>query len=297
MNSPRSDTPACREAESVASPPSLYLVATPIGNLGDMTERAKDTLQQVDVIACEDTRLTKRLCQRWNFKAPLVAYHEHSAPRVRPRLLEQMQSGKRIALVSDAGTPLVSDPGYKLVQAVVAAGLEVTALPGASAPTTALILSGLPSDRYFFYGFLPRKSTARKTALAQISTVPATLIFFESPPRLTDCLDDMAAVLGHRRAAVARELTKKFEQVRRGFLLDLADCYRSHGNPKGEIVIVTEGPPACDGRGVDVEEELKKALANGASLKDAVTSVSGAFGLPRQTVYKRALDLRKEVKE
>ena len=296
MNSPRSDTPACCEAESVASPPSLYLVATPIGNLGDMTERAKNLLQQVDVIACEDTRLTKRLCQRWNFKAPLVAYHEHSAARVRPRLLEQMQSGKRIALVSDAGTPLVSDPGYKLVQAVIAAGLEVTALPGASAPTTALVVSGLPSDRYFFYGFLPRKSTARKTALAQINNVPATLIFFESPTRLADCLRDMAAVLGHRRAAVARELTKKFEQVRRGFLLDLAEYYSKHGKSKGEIVIVAGGPPACDNGGIDLDEELKKALAR-ASLKDAVASVSGAFGLPRQKVYKRALDLRKEVKK
>ncbi len=262
-----------------------------------MTERAKDTLQRVDVIACEDTRLTKRLCQRWNFKAPLVAYHEHSAPRVRPRLLEQMQSGKKVALVSDAGTPLVSDPGYKLVQAVVAAGLEVTALPGASAPTTALVVSGLPSDRYFFYGFLPRKSTARKTALAQISTVPATLIFFESPARLSDCLCDMVAVLGHRRAAVVRELTKKFEQVRRGFLSDLVDYYSTHGNPKGELVIVTEGPPACDEGGVDVAQELKKVLAGGRSLKDAVTSVSGAFGLPRQRVYKKALDLGQEGKE
>ncbi|WP_343564463.1 16S rRNA (cytidine(1402)-2'-O)-methyltransferase [Kiloniella sp. b19] len=274
--------------------PALYLVATPIGNLGDITDRAKKLLQQADVIACEDTRVTGKLCQAWNLKAPMIAYHEHSAARVRPQIIERIKKGEVVALVSDAGTPLVSDPGYKLVQTVIEEGLEVTALPGASAPTTALLLSGLPSDRYFFHGFLPNKSGARKNALDEIKTVPSTLIFFEGPSRLADSLADMAAVLGNRPAAVARELTKKFEEVRRGPLEELADHYRAGGNPKGEIVVVV-GAPLVRDEGLSEEEldaELKKAL-EGASLKDAVASVSGALGLPRKQVYKRALALIK----
>ena len=291
-NSQKSAPGFVQGTESHRLAPALYIVATPIGNLGDITERAKKILQQADLIACEDTRITGKLCHLRNSGASMIAYHEYAAARTRPQIIEQIKSGKSVALVCDAGTPLVSDPGYKLVQAVIAAGLRVTALPGASAPTTALLLSGLPSDRYFFHGFLPKKSGPRKTALEEIRTVPATLIFFESPARLSDSLTDMAAVLGNRPAAVARELTKKFEEVRRAPLSALADYYSSHGNPKGEIVVVTGGPLGCETTCCekDLEAALESALEK-ASVKDAVLAVSGALGLPRKQVYRKALDL------
>ena len=271
----------------------MYIVATPIGNLADISLRAIDVLSRADVVACEDTRVTRRLLSAHGLRAPLVAYHDHNAERVRPRLIERLKNGESVALVSDAGTPLVSDPGYKLVRAAIDAGSPVTAVPGPAAPLAALAVSGLPSDRFLFAGFLPAKQAARRRVLADLNAVPATLIFFEAAARLAAALDDMAAVLGPRRAAVARELTKMFEQVSRGALPELAAVYRSDGPPKGEIVIVV-GPP--EPKAVDpatLDAQLASAMEQ-ASLRDAANMVAEVTGLPRRQVYARALALRKK---
>ncbi len=269
-------------------------MATPIGNLADISLRALDLLSKADVIACEDTRVTRRLLSAHGLRAQLTTYHEHNAERVRPRLIEQMKCGKAVALVADAGTPLISDPGYKLVEEAAAAGLAVTAVPGASAALAALLVSGLPSDRFFFAGFLPAKAAARRKALAELAPVPATLIVFESARRLAAALADMATVLGPRPGAVARELTKLHEEVRRETLDALAAHYQAAGPPRGEVVIVI-GPPAEKSTEIDSDDldaRLRQALA-GTSLRDAVAAVTAATGLPRQRVYARALELQK----
>ncbi len=266
-------------------------MATPIGNLGDITLRALDLLAAADLVACEDSRVTRKLLTAHGIGRPLTAYHEHNAERVRPRLIEALEKGKSVALVSDAGTPLVSDPGYKLVQAALEAGQEVTAAPGPSAALAALLLSGLPSDRFLFAGFLPAKAGARRTALAELTRVPATLIFFESGRRLGACLADMAEVLGARPAALARELTKRFEEVRRGSLAELAAQVAEAGPPKGEICLVVGGFAGDPEAGAeDLDRQLKAALA-GSSLRDAVAAVAAETGLPRKRVYERALQL------
>lgn len=273
--------------------PGLHLVATPIGNAGDITLRALETLRGVDAIACEDTRTTGRLMARYGIGTPLLPYHEHNAAKMRPQLLARMAEGQAIALVSDAGTPLISDPGYKLVRAVVAAGLAVTHMPGANAAVTALVLSGLPSDRFLYAGFLPNKAAARRTALAELKAVPATLVFYESPQRLADMLADAAETLGTREAAVARELTKLFEEVRRGPLPDLAAHYAQAGPPKGEVVVVIGPPDAGAGEEpADLDALLRDALA-GMSVRDAAATVATATGRPRKEVYARALELAK----
>lgn len=270
----------------------LYLVATPIGNLGDITQRALDLLRRVDLIVCEDTRVTAKLLARYAISARMLPYHEHNAERMRPELLQRLAEGRSIALVSDAGTPLVSDPGYKLVRAAIAAGHAVTALPGASASLTALLLSGLPPDRFFFAGFLPAKSGERRRELGALAGIPATLIFYESANRLAESLADMTELLGDRPAAVARELTKLHEEVRRGSLGSLAGHYEAAGPPKGEIVVVV-GPPLAGTGAVsaaDLDTALKQALAQ-MSLKDAVAAVAAATGRPRREIYARALAL------
>lgn len=267
------------------------LVGTPIGNAADISQRALATLAAVDAIACEDTRVTGPFLARFGIHAPLIAYHEHNAPRMRPLLLERLARGESLALVSDAGMPLVSDPGYKLVRAAIAQGTPVTAVPGPSAPLAALVVSGLPTDRFLFAGFLPAKAGARRAALEELAGVPATLILFEAPARLAASLADMSAVLGAREAAVARELTKLFEEVRRASLPELAAHYAAAGPPRGEIVVVIAPPaalPAADEEGVDAA--LRAALAR-ASLRDAVAEVAGATGRPRRDVYARALAL------
>jgi len=271
---------------------ALYLVSTPIGNAGDIGRRALDILARADHVACEDTRVTGPFLKRFGISAHLTAYHDHNAAKRRPEIIEQIQNGESVALVSDAGTPLVSDPGYKLVAECVEAGLAVTAVPGPSAPMTALILSGLPTDRFFFQGFLPPKSGARRAALTEIAQVPATLVFMESGPRLAASLADMAQVLGDRPAAVARELTKRFEEVRRGPLGDLAAHYAEAGPPKGEICVAVGGPlPAPETTEADLDALLTAALAKG-SVKDAAAEVAAVTGLPRKTVYARALELK-----
>jgi 16S rRNA (cytidine1402-2'-O)-methyltransferase len=221
-------------------------------------------------------------------------YHEHNAERVRPRLIRHLQDGRSVALVSDAGTPLVSDPGYKLVSAAYEAGLPVSVAPGASAALAALCVSGLPSDRFLFAGFLPPKQAARRKALAELASVPATLVFFESARRLAATLGDMTEVLGDRPAALTRELTKRFEEVRRGALSDLAARIAAAGPPKGEIAVVVAGcGPQAPVDTETLDERLRAALA-GASLRDAVAAVAAATGLPRRQVYARALELARE---
>lgn len=278
-----------------ALPPGLYIIATPIGNMGDMTARAVELLSKVDAIACEDTRETGKLAAYHGLSAPRLPYHDHNAAEMRPKITGMIEGGKSVALVSDAGMPLISDPGYKLVKACVDAGLLVTCAPGASASLTALVLSGLPSDRFFFAGFLPPKSAARKSAIDDIKTVPGTLIFYETAPRLIDSLSDMKEVLGDRPAAVARELTKKFEEVRRGKLSDLISYYNDKGEPKGEIVIIVGAP---DGSGSDgwtderIDTLLAENLADGMSVKDAAATVAMQSGRKKSDVYQRALSIK-----
>uniref|UniRef100_UPI00261B472D 16S rRNA (cytidine(1402)-2'-O)-methyltransferase n=1 Tax=uncultured Kiloniella sp. TaxID=1133091 RepID=UPI00261B472D len=248
-----------------------------------------------DLIACEDTRVTKKLAQAFGFTAPLVAYHEHNADKVRPKLIEKVKKGNVVALVSDAGTPLISDPGYKLANSAHEEGITLTSIPGASAPINALILSGLPTDRFFFNGFLPNKTGARCKALKELIAIPSTLIFFESTHRLAGSLADMYSVLGNRPAAVTRELTKKFEEIRRGTLKELSEHYAEAGNPKGEIVVVvgqsnTQTDVLTEH---DLDDQIKSALENN-SLRDAAALVSTATGLPKKKVYQRALELSKD---
>lgn len=271
--------------------PGLYVTATPIGNAADITARALDVLARADLVLCEDTRVTAKLFAIHNISARTAPYHDHNAAEMRPRILRRLEAGEAVALVSDAGTPLVSDPGLKLVQEAVAAGHNVTALPGASSVLAALTLAGLPTDRFFFAGFLSAKQEARRKELAELAVIPSTLVFLESANRLAAVLADMAAALGARPAAVARELTKKFEEVRRGTLGDLAAHYAEAGAPKGEIVIVT-GPPEKRAAlcAHEVDAMIENALQR-TSLKDAVAEVVSMTGLPRRDIYARALEI------
>ncbi|MHA1565022.1 MAG: 16S rRNA (cytidine(1402)-2'-O)-methyltransferase [Alphaproteobacteria bacterium] len=284
--------PNGERCEPQQAAPGLHLVATPIGNLGDISKRALDILRGVDIIACEDSRVTGKLLKAYGIDTKTKPYHDHNANAVRPWLIKQIQQGRSVALVSDAGTPLVSDPGYKLVRAVVESDLPVSAVPGPMAGVMALVLSGLPADRFLFAGFLPNKAAARRRALLELKTVPATLIFYESARRLAASLADMAAVLGPRPAVVARELTKIYEQVVRGSLLDLQERYAG-SPPKGEIVVVVAPPDAAASEvgEQELDEMLARALA-GHSLRDGVAAVAEATGVARRVVYERALALR-----
>ncbi|MGE5517665.1 MAG: 16S rRNA (cytidine(1402)-2'-O)-methyltransferase [Bacteroidota bacterium] len=271
--------------------PGLYLVATPIGNMGDITYRAVEVLRAADLVACEDTRVSGKLMTRLGLDRPMMPYHEHNAERARPHLIARLKEGAVVALISDAGTPLVSDPGYRLVRACVAEDIAVTALPGASAVTTALQLSGLPNDRFLFAGFLPNKAHGRRQSLRELAQVPATLVFFESPNRLAESLADMAAVLGPRPAAVARELTKLHEEVARDDLFTLANRY-AEAPPRGEIVVVV-GPPDAEAEATpdDLDARLRAEVDKGASIKDAAALVAAETGHPRRDLYARALKL------
>ncbi|MDE1153191.1 MAG: 16S rRNA (cytidine(1402)-2'-O)-methyltransferase [Micavibrio sp.] len=276
--------------------PGLYIVATPIGNMGDITLRALETLGKVDIIACEDTREAGKLTTVYDIPADKVPYHDHNAAEMLPKLVNAIAKGGRVALISDAGMPLISDPGYKLVEALVKEGLPVTCVPGSTASLTALVLSGLPTDKFMFAGFLPPKTVARKAALTDVRDVPATLIFYETAPRLEASLRDMAEILGDRRCAVARELTKKFEEVRRDTLLALADHYKKNGAPKGEIVIVVEAPQKDAVENWD-DAAIDKLLGlmmkkEGMSVKDAAGFVAAKSGRKKNDVYQRALLLK-----
>jgi 16S rRNA (cytidine1402-2'-O)-methyltransferase len=289
---PRSYAPFDVPVEAPAAAGGLYLVATPIGNLGDISLRALELLAAADVIACEDTRVTRKLTERYGIATPLMAYHEHNAGEARPKIIARLDEGQAVALVSDAGTPLISDPGYKLVRAAVEAGHNVIALPGASAVMGALNVAGLPTDKFFFEGFLPPKEVGRQKRIAELSTIPATLVLFESGPRLAGALADLSQGLGPRAAAVCRELTKLHEEVRRGDLTELAAHYAGDAETRGEIVIVI-APPADEPMSAgDLDELLRRALAR-VSVKDAVGEVALATGRPRREVYQRALEIEK----
>lgn len=274
----------------------LHLVATPIGNLGDITLRALETLAGVDLIACEDTRITRRLTERYGITAELTPYHEHNAATARPKLLALLAQGGSIALVSDAGTPLISDPGYKLVREACAAGHAVNALPGPSSVLTALSVAALPTDRFFFEGFLPAKETARRARLAELARIDATLVLFESGGRVQHTLRDLADVMATREAAICRELTKLHEEISRATLAELsarADALET----RGEFVLVI-GPPADDAEVLSAQalDDLLREQLIHHSVKDAVAHAVELSGRPRREVYARALALAKQVK-
>ncbi|TPG13030.1 16S rRNA (cytidine(1402)-2'-O)-methyltransferase [Sphingomonas oligophenolica] len=270
--------------------PGLYIVATPIGNLGDLSPRAADILARADVIAVEDSRVTAGLLRHIGVKRHMTPYHDHNAEGVRPGLIARMAT-EAVALVSDAGTPLISDPGFKLVRDARAAGHLVVTIPGPCAAVAALTLAGLPTDRFLFAGFLPPKEKARADAIREIAALRATLVFYESGPRLAACLATLAAELGNRDAAVTREITKKFEEAVTGTLPTLAARY-ADAPPKGEIVIVVappgDAPPASD---ADADAALAEALTR-LSTGQAASEVAKALGLDRKTLYARALALK-----
>ena len=269
--------------------PGLYLVATPIGNARDISLRGLDILAAADLVACEDTRVTRRLLDIHGLKARLAAYHDHNAERVRPKLIAAIRAGKAVALASDAGMPLVSDPGFGLVRAVRAEGFAVTSAPGANAALTALQLSGLAPDRFAFLGFLPAREAARRRALAAWAGAPGTLLVYEAGTRLAASLADMAAVLGAREAAVARELTKRHEEIVRGSLGELAARYAEAGPPKGEIVIVV-GPPA-EAEPMEISDTQLAERIAALGLSRAAGELAAVSGRPRRDLYRRGLEL------
>jgi 16S rRNA (cytidine1402-2'-O)-methyltransferase len=282
------------QAEFPARPlePALYLVATPIGNLADITIRALETLAAADVLACEDTRVSRVLLERYGIRRRTTAYHEHNAAEAGPRLMAALEEGQSVALISDAGTPLVSDPGYRLVGEALERGLRVVPIPGPSAALAALTVSGLPSDAFLFAGFLPVKAGQKRTRLEQWQAVPATLIFFESPRRVADTLDAMAQVLGaERRAAVCRELTKTFEEARHGTLGELAAHYSAADTPKGEVVICV-GPAANEEAAPADVDALLIGLAAEMPASKAAAEAARMTGQPKQELYRRLLALK-----
>jgi 16S rRNA (cytidine1402-2'-O)-methyltransferase len=285
------------DGRATLAPPltgGLYLVATPIGNLRDITVRALEVLAAADLIACEDTRVTRKLLEHYGIATTLTPYHDHNAAEARPKLLARLGDGAAIALVSDAGTPLVSDPGYKLVRAARDAGIPVTALPGASAALAALTVSGLPTDRFFFEGFLPSKEGQRRMRIGELKRIPATLVLFETGARLAAALADLAAGLGAREAAICRELTKLYEEVRHGELGALAREAAEAPEPRGEIAIVIAPPDVRrELEAVDLDALIRPALDR-LSVKEAVAEIAAVSGRPRREVYQRALALAKD---
>ena len=272
----------------------LFVVATPIGNLGDMSARAQEVLTAVDKVACEDTRVTGKLLSRFSISTPMIVYHDHNAGKIRPGLLADLRHGAAIALVSDAGMPAISDPGYKLIQACINENIPLTVIPGANAALTGLVQSGLPTDRFLFQGYLPVKSGARLSELEELSRIPATLIVYESGKRLARSLADMASVLGARPAAVARELTKLHEEVRRGSLAELATSYGAEVAPKGEIVVVIappETPPPPND--LELEVMIARRLCY-LSVRDAASEVAQITKIPRKALYGLAVRLQHE---
>jgi 16S rRNA (cytidine1402-2'-O)-methyltransferase len=274
--------------------PGLWVVATPIGNLGDLSPRAGEVLAGADLVACEDTRVTGRLLARLERRPELVVYNDHSAPRVRPFLLERLEAGAAVALVSDAGTPCISDPGYKLVREARALGIPVRAVAGPSAFVAALSIAGLPTDRFLFLGFLPSRQSARREALGEVAGLPVTLVLYEAPGRLAALLADAAEILGAREARVARELTKLFEEVKEGLLADLARSFAALPPPKGEIVVVI-GPPEHAPTPDLESEELARRLRTAAGAlppRRAAAAVAAGTGLHANDLYRLLLRLR-----
>ena len=291
LNAPEGQIETNVPASALA--PGLYITATPIGNASDITLRALDVLKSCDAIVAEDTRVTSRLLAIHGISRPLLIYNDHNAPSVRPKLLDRLRGGARLALVSDAGTPLISDPGHKLVTAARDEGIAVFPIPGASAALAALTVSGLPSEKFLFAGFLSAKTGERRSALGELGAIPATLIFFESAQRLAETLADMAEILGSRDAVVARELTKLHEEVRRGRLSDLAAFFAESGAPKGEITLVV-GPPETqqnEGNPVQIDALLAQVLPL-MPVKSASALIADLTGASKRWVYDRALALK-----
>ena len=288
------------EAEAACKPPApkpgpgLYIVATPIGNARDITLRALDVLRGANLVLCEDTRVTGKLFSYHQVSNSLLAYHEHNAKRMRPLIMERLKNGESVALVSDAGTPLVSDPGYRLVESCVEEGVPLTTLPGASSVLCALVLSGLPTDRFFFQGFLPNKSGQRRKALSGLTDIPGSLVFLESAKRLAASLTDMDDLLGDRPAAVTRELTKLYEEVRRGSLAELAQYYSTNGAPKGEVTLVVGPAPIEDAPEGEALDQLILEALKTRPVKEAATGLAKELGLPKRQIYNRALQLKSE---
>lgn len=271
---------------------ALYLVATPIGNLADITLRALETLASADLVACEDTRVSRVLLERYGIRRRTTAYHEHNAAEAGPRLIAALEQGQSVALISDAGTPLVSDPGYRLVGEAIERGIRVVPIPGPSAPLAALTASGLPSDTFLFAGFLPAKTGQRQTRLEELKAVPATLIFFESPRRLAETLSAMTEALGGtRQAAIGRELTKTFEEMRPGTLAELAAHYAAADTPKGEFVICV-GPPVAKAEGPADIDRLLLSLAAEMPASKAASEAAKMTGGQKQVLYRRLLELK-----
>jgi 16S rRNA (cytidine1402-2'-O)-methyltransferase len=271
--------------------PGLYFVATPIGNMADITLRALSVLARADQLYCEDTRHSRKLLARYGISRSPAAYHEHNADRIRPRILEALAAHRSVALVSDAGTPLISDPGFKLARAALDQGYPVIAIPGPSAVLAALTVSGLPTDSFLFVGFLPPRSAARRARLAELKNVAATLVFFESPSRLAAMFDDLTAVLGDRFAAVARELTKLHEEVRRDTLSRLSK-WAGSTDVRGELVVLVSPPSSIEVSDEAILARLEAALET-MSVRDAVKSVAEALGANKSRVYDLAVDLRR----
>ena len=272
----------------------LVLVATPIGNAADISSRALSVLRQVDRVACEDTRITGKLFAIHAIKTPLLSYHEHNAARQRPKLIKLLKDGKSVALVSDAGMPTISDPGYKLVANCVEEGIAVTCVPGPSAVITAIAISGLPTDRFFFQGFLPKKKGARQRTLTELKAIPGSIVIMESAKRLSKMLADANHALGEREAVVTRELTKRFEEVRRGPLNELVRYYAAAGPPKGEVtVIIGQKCESVPQISIRILNQMLEEAFEKVSLRDAINSVSNETGLPKRIVYQNALKLKK----
>lgn len=270
--------------------PGLYLVATPIGNLRDITFRALDTLASVDMIICEDTRVTGKLLRAYGFKKPMHVYNDHASDAQRNAVIQAVKEGQAVAVLSDAGTPLVSDPGYKLVRLAIENELFITSVPGPSAALSAIQISGLPTNQFSFLGFMPPKSGARITSLGEWAEVKGSLIIYETGPRLEASLMDMLQVFGNREVAVIREMTKIYEEVRRGTLQELVQHYQENGAPKGEIVIVVSPALEVEVSHESLESQIKKALET-MSVRDAAEMVAKATGKPKRAIYTLALKL------
>jgi len=277
--------------KSQITPAGLYIVATPIGNMGDITLRALDILRIADLILCEDTRVSGVLLAHYGIKKPLLSYNDHNAGERRPEIFLGIENGKKVALISDAGTPLVSDPGYKLVRECLERGFYVTTLPGASSVLSALCLSGLPSDQFFFGGFLPAKAEALKKHVASLAQIPATLIFFESARRLDESLAVLRDILADRQAAIVREITKLYEETRRGKLSELLAHILQNGAPKGEVVIVIAPPQAAEGEATFNMETQLALLLKSHSVKEAASILAEQTGKPRKEIYALALKI------
>lgn len=285
--------PPSDKAHSFTS--GLYIVATPIGNARDITLRALALLNAADAIACEDTRVTRKLLSIHGIPAgKLISYHEHNADKTGPQIIERINSGEIVALVSDAGTPMINDPGYVLAEKCRESGLAIEALPGPSAVTNALVLAGLPTERFMYCGFPPNKQARRRTWLGDVSVIEATLVFLESPVRLAASLKDMSDIFGAREAAVVREMTKKFEEVRKGSLTDLSYHYDREGAPKGEITIVV-GPPGEQAPidDMDLDQRIRNALAT-ESVRKASDRIAAETGISKREIYNRALVIKDE---